>query len=84
MSFNDWTWLGSVLLWGFFGFGAGYAYRNHDMVGFGLGLALWIIFPVGLAVRRLVSQARWRREWERRYGKPWTESEAAKIQERER
>jgi hypothetical protein len=42
----------AMLLWGFFGFMARYAYRNHDPVGFGVGRARWLIWPVGIAGKR--------------------------------
>jgi hypothetical protein len=79
MTFEDWVWLGSALLWGLFGFWTGNAYARHDWVGFGIGFLIWVVWPIGIAVKRLVSDARWRREWERRFGKPWRESEAAKM-----
>jgi hypothetical protein len=80
MKRKDWGWLGSVLLWGLFGFWTGDAYRRHDLVGFWIGVALWVVLPVGAAVKILVSQALWRREWERRYGMPWSQSEAARME----
>jgi Na+-driven multidrug efflux pump len=80
---HDWVWLGSVLLWGLFGFWTGEAYQRHDSFAVWFGVGLWVIFPLATAMRIVISQARWRREWARRHGKPWSESEAARL-ERER
>ncbi len=80
MKAEDWILVGSMLLWGLFGFWAGDAYRRHDWVGFSLPFFLWVVFPVGVVGKQLVTQTLWRREWERRYGKKWSESGAAKLE----
>ena len=58
----------------------GGAFRRHDFVGFWIGLALWVVLPAGAAVKPVVSDALWRHEWERRYGMPWSQSEAVKME----
>jgi hypothetical protein len=82
MRYEDWLQVVIMLAWGLIGFGTGYAYREHNLAGFWLGLAVWVIWPVGIVVQRVVSQTRWRRQWEREHGKPWAESDAAKMRYR--
>jgi hypothetical protein len=53
------------------------------LVSFWFGLAVWILLPAGAAAKLVVSQMLWRREWERRYGMSWSQSEAPKM-DRER
>jgi len=71
---------GTMLVWGLFGFWAGDAYQRHDWVRFGVGFGLWVVFPIGIVAKRLLEQVLWRREWERRYHRKWSESEAARFE----
>jgi hypothetical protein len=78
---TDWLWLGSVLLWGWWGFLTGEQYQKHDMFGFWFGICIWIVFPLGIAAKRLLDEHLWHKKWEREYGngRSWKESEAAQI-----
>jgi len=83
MDRDDWINFTMMILWGVFGFWTGSAYERGDEVGFYFGLLLTFGFPIGFAVKRLASEWSRRREWERRYGKPYSESERAKRQRRD-
>lgn len=54
---------------------------RHDVVGFGFGLLFIFVLPAVMVFKMLsdsIGRWKWRRDWERRHGMPWRESEAAK------
>lgn len=58
MSYEDWVALGTMLLWGTFGFWTGRAYDRHDDVGFWFGLFLTFLWPIGIAINRVIKKRR--------------------------
>jgi len=76
-------WAAGMLLWAWLGYMTGKADSRHDVVGYGFGLTfiflplLAVLIPV---IGKAMGQRKWRRDWERTHGKPWSESEAAKFE----
>lgn len=70
-----------MLLWAYFGYLLARAEARHDTVGYGFGL-FFIFSPAWLVgyvkCKALTDEWKWRRQWERMHGKPWSESDAAK------
>ena len=75
-------WVGSLFLWAWFGYMTAKADSRHDVVGYRFGLLFIFLLPVVVGsgvIKDAIGDWKSHRRWEREHGKPWRESEAAKI-----